>query len=379
MVEAGSLMRAAIVGTGYIARVHARLIAELQGQVVGVCGRTRSSAAQFGVAEPYDDIGQMLREQRPDVVHICSPNHLHAEQAIASLEAGAHVFCEKPLATSGDDARRMIDAAAKADRVGAVAYCYRGYPLVEILRMRVAAGAFGPLRRIGGCYLSQDVVSPEKYVWHFSPGSVGPAFALMDYGVHWFDLLEFVTGERVRELLAQFSTHQRRRVWRGGAGEGPQPHGAPIVTGGVQVDVDLEEQADLLIRLGNGAAGCATISGTSPGHPNTIILSADGPEKGFDWSQQDANVYVERHPSGNTVRQRAPEDMPSERAWMSMVPAGHVEGYLDAFRNVIRQGWCAMLGEAMVYPSFADGLRGVRLVEAAVQSARTGRAVDTSD
>jgi predicted dehydrogenase len=372
-------MRAAIIGTGYIARVHGRLIGELQGRVIAVCGRTRSSAAQFGVGEPYDNISTMLREQRPDVVHVCSPNHLHAEQAIAALQAGAHVLCEKPLATSAEDARRMIDAAAKAGRIGAVAYCYRGYPLVEILRARVAAGGFGALRRVGGCYLSQDVVPPDKYVWHFSPGQVGPAFALMDYGVHWFDLLEFVTGERIREMLAQFSTHQRQRVWRGGIGEGPKPAGTQAADGSVQVDVRLEEQADLLIRLSNGAAGAATISGAAPGHPNTIILSADGPERGFDWNQQDANVYLERHPSGNTVRQRAPEDMPADRAWMTMVPAGHVEGYLDAFRNVIQQAWRAMQGEAMVYPTFADGLRGVRLVEAAVQSARTGRPVDTSD
>jgi predicted dehydrogenase len=372
-------MRAAIVGTGYIARVHARLIGELQGAVVGVCGRTRASAAQFAIGAPYDDLALMLREQRPDVVHICSPNHLHAEQAISALRAGAHVLCEKPLATSSDDARRMIDSAAKAGRIGAVAYCYRGYPLVEILRARVASGSFGPLRRVSGCYLSQDVVSPDKYVWHFTPGSVGPAFALMDYGVHWFDLLEFVTGERVHELSAQFTTHQRQRFWRGGLGEGPAPSGTSFADGSIGVEVDLEEQADLLIRLGNGAAGSATISGTSPGHPNTILLSADGPERGFDWSQQEANVYLERHPSGNTVRQRAPEDLPPDRAWMSMVPAGHVEGYLDAFRNVILQAWRAMQGETIRYPSFVDGLRGVRLVEAAVRSAETARAVQIAD
>ncbi len=372
-------MRAAIVGTGYIARVHARLIRELQGQVVGVCGRTFASAAQFGIGVPYDDIARMMREQRPDVVHVCSPNHLHAEQTIASLRAGAHVVCEKPLATSSEDAQRMIDAAAKAGRIGAVAYCYRGYPVIEILRARVAEGAFGTLRRIGGCYLSQDVVAPEKYVWHFTPGSVGPAFALMDYGVHWFDLLEHVTGDRIREVLAQFSTHQRQRHWRGRAGEGPAPPGTATADGAIRVEMGLEEQADLLIRLDKGAAGCVTISGTAPGHPNTIVLSADGPDRGFDWNQQDANVYVERHPAGNIIRHRAPENLPPDRAWMSMVPAGHLEGYLDAFRNVIRQAWCAMQGEAIGYPSFADGLRGVRLVEAAVQSARTGRAVLTPE
>jgi predicted dehydrogenase len=179
------MMRAAIVGTGGIAKVHARLIHELGGTVVGVCGRTLGAAAAFGAGVPYDNLVRLLAEQKPDVVHVCTPNHLHAEQSIAAFAAGAHVLCEKPMAISREECLRMIEAADRAGRVGGIAYCYRGYPLIEVIRARVLAGNFGALRRIGGCYLSQDVLDPAKYVWHFTPGSVGPAFALMDYGVHW--------------------------------------------------------------------------------------------------------------------------------------------------------------------------------------------------
>ena len=119
----------------------------------------------------------------------------------------------------------MIEAADRAGRVGAVAYCYRGYPLLRALRRDVAAGRFGRLRRVGGLYLSQDVFAADKYQWHFTPGTVGASYALMDYGVHWLDLAEYVTGERIVELTAQLSTHQKRRVWRGGAGQGPRPAG----------------------------------------------------------------------------------------------------------------------------------------------------------
>ena len=368
-------MRAAIVGTGGIAKVHARIVHELYGTVVGVVGRTRSGASAFGVGEPYDDLARMLDEQKPDVVHICTPNHLHAEQTIAAFKAGAHVLCEKPMATITDDARRMMDAADRAKRVGAIAYCYRGYPLVQILRTRIATGEFGALRRVGGEYLSQDVIDPQKYVWHFTPGSVGRAFALMDYGVHWFDLVEHVTGLKITEVTAQFSTHQKSRTWRGGAGEGVRPNGAAKADGSVDVTNDLEEQADLLVRLENGAAGVATVSAVSPGHPNNIVLSVDGPERGFDWRQQEPNTYVERSSRGNTIRQRAPEDLPPDLGWMAMVPAGHAEGYVDAFRNVVREAWSAMRGEGGTYPTFADGLRGVALVDAAVESARNRRPV----
>jgi predicted dehydrogenase len=371
-------MRAAIVGTGGIARIHARLVADLGGTVVGICGRTLTSAASFGVGMPYDNLPRMLAEQKPDVLHVCSPNHFHAEHALAAFASGAHVLCEKPMATSHDECLRMIDAAGAAGRVGAVAYTYRGYPLIEVLRQKVADGVFGSLRRLGGCYLSQDVQASDKYVWLFTPGTTGRSYALMDLGVHWLDLVEYVSGRKIVEITAQFSTHQKQRTWRGGAGEGPKPPGVQHADGSVTVDAQLEEQADLLVRLSDGVAGCATVSGVSPGHPNTIILSGDGSEAGFDWNQQEPNTFLERRAIGNTIIQRSPEALPSDRAWMSKLPAGHAEGYLDAFRNVVSQAWAAMRGEAGVFPSFGDGLRGIKLVEAAVQSSVLRGAVDIS-
>jgi predicted dehydrogenase len=362
-------MRAAIVGAGGIARVHARIIHELGGTLVGVCGRTRGAAEAFGAGEPYDDLARMLKETRPDVVHICTPNRLHAGQAIAAFAAGAHVLCEKPMAVSTDECARMMEAAGKAGRIGAIAYCYRGYPLVEVLRARVGEGAFGPLRRIGGRYLSQDVVDPAKYVWHFTPGSVGPAFTLMDYGVHWFDLAEYVSGQRITEVFAAFSTHQRQRVWHGLPGEGVRPLGTQTPDGGVAIDVDLEDQADLLVRFDGGAGGSISISAVSPGNPNNLALEVDGARAGFDWQQESPNVYVERIPAGSIVHQRTPDLLPAGRSWMSAMPGGTPEGYVDAFRNVVRQGWMAMKGDDVVYPTFADGLRGIALVEAAVASA----------
>ena len=114
-------MRVAIVGTGGIARVHRRIIGELGGELVGVSGRSKAAAAAFSGVPAYEDVEAMLAEQKPDVLHVCTPNHLHERHALAGFAAGAHVLCEKPLATSVAAAERMIEAAHSAGRVGAVA------------------------------------------------------------------------------------------------------------------------------------------------------------------------------------------------------------------------------------------------------------------
>ena len=368
-------MRAAIIGTGGTARVHARLIRELGGELAGVCGRTLGAAQSFSAAPAYDDLARLLREQMPDIVHICSPNHLHAEQSMAALRAGAHVLCEKPMAISSAECEQMMGTAAEAGRIGAIAYTYRGYPLVEVLRHRVARGEFGRLRRVGGCYLSQDVLAADKYVWMFTPGTTGGSYALMDLGVHWLDLVEYVTGSRILEITAQFSTHQRERIWRGRGGEGSRPSGAATGDGGIRITMQLEDQADLLIRLDNGAAGSVTVSGVAPSCPNTIVLSVDGAACGFDWHQQEPNTYRQRRADGITIVQRDPAALPEEDAWMSMLPPGHAEGYIDAFRNVVFRTWSAIQGEDICYPTFADGARGIRLVEAAIRSSTERRTI----
>lgn len=369
------MMRVAIVGSGYIARVHARLARELGAEVVAVCGRTLSAAAGFGVGRAYDNLDAMLRAEKPDVVHVCTPNSLHAEQAVAAFAAGAHVLCEKPMATSSDDCRRMIDAAARAGRVGAVAYCYRGYPLVRELRRMVRAGGFGELWRVSGLYLSQDVFDPVRYQWHFTPGLCGPSYALFDYGVHWLDLVQFIAGDAIVEIFARFNTRRPSRVWKGGPGEGPRPKGLAEEGGRVRVAFGLEDQADILIGLAGGASGGATVMALSPGNANHIAVSMDGSTGGFDWQQEQPDSFVERRPGRKTIYQRDPERLAAGERWTAMVPAGHPEGYLDAFRNVIAESWRGMHGETADFATLEAGLRGVEIVEAAIASVQKGNPI----
>jgi len=169
------------------------------------------------------------------------------------------------------------------------------------------------------------------------------------------------------------TTRRAQRTWTGGVGQGPKPPGKESADGRITVAFDLDDQADVMVRLEGGASRGATIMALSPGHPNHIALSMDGSSGGFDWLQEQPNTFVERRLGEKVIRDRDPGRLGAPDKWTAMVPAGHPEGYLDAFRNVIAESWRAMQGGENAYPTFGAGLIGVEIVEAALRSARDRR------
>jgi len=318
-------VRAAIVGAGFVSRVHACALAQVGVELVGVWGRDH-------------DLGAMLDAERPDVLHVCTPNAVHAEQALAAIERGIHVVCEKPLAVSGEESMRMIEAAAHAGVVGATCYQVRGYPLVERMHSAVAAGELGELRLVHGRYFCDDVLVGAGG-WRLRPESSGPSYVVADLGTHWLDLAEHVTGQRVLEVLAQF-------------------RGEP-----------LEDYASLLLRLESDVTGSLLLSAGAAGRKNQLLFECEGTRGGLSWDQERPDQLLHRHADRPTeLVVKDPATSPLAR-----FPAGHAEGYGDAFANLFRNVYRAIAGEEHEpFPTFEDGHRGVRAVEAAVASAHSG-------
>jgi predicted dehydrogenase len=331
-------MRAAIVGTGYVARVHAHALRELGVPVAAVSGRSTTGelAAELG-ATPYDDLGRLLEEARPDVLHICTPNAAHSEQALLALAHGCHVVCEKPLAVSSAEAAEMAKAASGGGLVAACCYHCRGYPLVRRMREEIESGALGEVRAVHGRYACDDVfLMPTG--WRYEPAAAGPSYVVGDLGTHWLDLAEHVTGLRVIEIFAEFA-------------------GGP-----------LENYAALLLRLEGGAAGSVVLTAGAAGRKNQLLFECEASKGGFTWDQEEPNTLLARDAAGPS-RILLKDGGPFAR-----YPAGHAEGYGDAFRNIFAEVYKAIRGEPHErFPTFADGVRGVAAVEAAVRSAREGR------
>ena len=339
-------MRAAIVGTGFIARVHAIALQAIGVELAAVCGRTPEGAQAFGAGRAYDDLSTLLDGEDIDVLHVCTPNAVHAEQVLAAIERGIHVVCEKPLAVSTDESRAMLSAAEERGLVHATCYHVRGYPLVEQMRVEVADGAVGEISFVHGRYLCDDVLFPASG-WRIDPARSGPSYVVGDLGTHWLDLAEHVTGQAIVEVRAEF------RSFAGGP---------------------LEDYAALLLRFSGGAAGCVVLSAGAAGRKNQLLFECEGTRGGLTWDQE-APVELRRRPVDEPpqIVIKDPATNAASARGLSRYPAGHGEGYGGAFRNLFAEVYAAVAGrEHAAFPTFHEGHRGVATMEAAVRSARDG-------
>ena len=371
-------LRAAIVGTGGISRIHGWRLQDLGSTVVGVCGRdvtkARSVANDFrpcgrtdvraddisisSSVDAFDDLGTMLDQTKPDVVHVCSPHGLHAAHAMEAVKRGIHVIIEKPMATEEAEAQALVTAAKDAGVHAAVCLTKRSYPMVAELRARILAGELGQVNAIRGGFMSWDS-NHDNWGWGFDPKIAGTSYATADLGVHWLDLAEHVTDRRITEVDARFSTLRPTRYRNG------QP-----------IKVEAEDYVRIFLDFTGGAVGSATFSGVTAGEPNGCSIDVDGTDGGFHWKVDRPNEIIHRRADGSVVTIiRNPDAMAASAARLSFSPAGHAEGFGDAFRNLIRDVYSAIGGADVCYPTLADGYRMVSIVKAIQTSAQTRKAV----
>ncbi|TDD97760.1 Gfo/Idh/MocA family protein [Jiangella asiatica] len=358
--------RAAIVGTGFMGRVHARAVQVAGGRVVGVVGssaeRASSALADLGGERAFADLDEMLAadgDDDVDVVHVCTPNHLHEPVVLAALAAGKHVVCEKPLATSASAAEAMTAAAAEAGRVAAVPFVYRFHPMVREARERVRAGEVGTIFVAHGSYLQDWLLHPTDDNWRVDPQLGGPTRAFGDIGSHWCDLLEFVSGEHITRLSAQTSTVNKLR-------------GAETLR-----SVTTEDVVVVQFTTASGAIGSVVVSQVSAGRKNRLLLEVSGSRGSLSFDQENPEQlwWGGRERSSQLVRD--PETLSTPAARYARVPAGHPQGYQDCFDAFVADTQAAIDGEVPDgLPTFDDGLRAARLAEAVVRSAREGHWVE---
>ena len=372
-----SKIRYGMAGGGegaFIGAVH-RMAAALDSEYELVCGafstdadRNRRSAEALGLdaGRAYATLDKLLpaeaplpADERMEALAIVTPNHLHTPMAIAALDAGFHVLSEKPMALNLAEARAIGAAVARGGKLYGLAFTYSGYPLIEEARVRVARGDFGRIRLVQVEYsqgwLSRAIDSEgnKQAEWRTDPARAGLGGCLGDIGTHAFQLAEHVSGLEVESLCADLATHVAGRR--------------------------LDDDVSALLRFEGGARGTLKATQVAAGDENGLRLRIHGEEGGLEWSQMEPNTLTLRwldRPT-ETIRAGGPGLAPASAA-MLRIPAGHPEGYIEAFANLYRSFGRAIRQDALAptepgasgrFPGVADGLRTMAFVEATIENA----------
>jgi predicted dehydrogenase len=373
---ASAALGVAVAGTGFAGVVHARAVLRVGARLVGVAassaGRAQEAARALGVERAFPDAESLVTAPDVDVVHICTPNDLHAPLVRAALDAGKHVVCEKPLAVDRAEAAALVDAANAAGVVATVPFVYRFYPLVREARARVVGREIGPVRLVHGSYLQDWLATKDDDNWRVDPDKGGASRAFADIGSHWCDLVEFVTGDRLVAVCAEVVTAVPERS-SGGGHTFEAPHlGAG--RDGARRPVTTEDIAVVLFRTAGGATGSLVVSQVSLGRKNRLQVEIAGAEAtlSFDQEQPDSLWVGRRSVSELVVRD--PSHLSRDAARYAVLPPGHPQGYQDCFDAFVADTYRAIRsGSAEAVdglPTFADGARAAHITDAVLRSAR---------
>ncbi|MDH3270410.1 MAG: Gfo/Idh/MocA family oxidoreductase [Gemmatimonadota bacterium] len=387
-------LRLGMVGGGpgaFIGGVH-RMAAALDGDFDLVAGafssnpaRSEETGRSLGLdpSRVYGSFEEMARGEhalpepaRIQVVSIVTPNHLHHAVAKAFLECGIHVVCDKPLTTTIEDAEELCHLAAERALVFALTHNYTGYPMVKEARARVRAGSLGSLRKVvveysqGWLRTLLEAEGQKQAEWRGDPDRAGVSSALADIGSHAHNLVRYVTGLEVTRLFADLGT--------------------------VVVGRAMEDDATVLLELEGGVRAVLMASQISTGERNHLRLRAYGSDRALDWCQEDPDrLRLVGPDGGEEIVFRGDPSLSMEAQSATRLPAGHPEGFIEAFANIYRGvaqavrnsvataavGPHAGVGAAspapgLDFPTVRDGAFGVHFIHRAVESAARGTWID---
>lgn len=372
-------LRMGMVGGGpgsFIGAVH-RMAANLDGEIELVCGAFSSNADKSKLTgdslglpadRVYGSFEEMINtektlpaDERMQFVSIVTPNHMHYAPAALALENGFHVVMDKPLVLNLDEARQLQQLVQETGLLFCLTHTYTGYPMIKEARQQVLQGKLGTIRKIH-VYYPQGWLSSylegsdnKQASWRTDPGKSGKAGAMGDIGSHAFNLAEYISGLQVTKLCADIN----------------------IVVPNRQLDDD----GAVLLKFNNGASGLLLATQVAAGEENNVTVQVYGDKGGLEWKQEDCNTLLLKWPDQPVQKLRTGAGYVSSFAQHNTrVPAGHPEGYLEAFANLYRNFALSLQArlagitpqpEWLDFPGITDGIRGMQFIDTVIESGRS--------
>ena len=372
-------LRMGMIGGGpgaFIGAVH-RIAANMDGAIELVCGafssdpeKSKQAGEMLGLdpARVYGSYREMIRaeaalpaSERMDFVSIVTPNHVHFEPAKLAMENGFHVVLDKPATFNLAEAKELESIVAATGKYFCLTHTYTGYPMVKEARQQLMSGKFGAIRKVyveypqGWLSANLEESGQKQAAWRTDPTKSGIAGAMGDIGTHAFNLAEYVTGLEVKKICADVNT---------------------VVPGR-----KLDDDGAALLNFSNGASGVLFATQVAAGEENNVKIRVYGEKGGIEWKQEDCNTLLVKWLDKPTEIWRAGTGYLSSFAQHnSRTPAGHPEGYLEAFANHYRNFALAVIAsmkgevpqpEWLDFPGIRDGVRGMLFIEKVIESGRS--------
>ncbi len=372
-------IRMGMIGGGrgaFIGAVH-RMAAALDGEIELVCGAFSSDPEKSKLSgkdlflpdnRVYGSYEEMIKKEkllpegiRMDFVSIVTPNHLHFAPAKMALQNGFHVVCDKPLAFDLKQAKALSTLVNKTGLLFALTHNYTGYPMVKQAKMMVANGQIGTVRKVvveypqGWLSTKLEDSGQKQAAWRTDPKRSGAAGAIGDIGTHAENLAEYITGLRIKRLCADVNTMVKGRL--------------------------LDDDGNVLLEFDNGARGILYASQISAGEENNLRIRVYGEKAGLEWAQQEPNTLLIKwlDKPMEVMRTGVGKLYPETQA-ATRIPAGHPEGYLEAFANIYKNfALCLRAHLAgkkpkaihQDFPTVEDGVRGMQFIEKVIESGKS--------
>lgn len=379
-------IRTAIFGTGFMGRVHLEAIRRLEHvEVVAIAGRNKAAAqrlgAGFAIPRIVTDYRELLDDPEIASVHICTPNAQHFQMAKDALEAGKHVMCEKPLATTVEEAKELLSLAQKKRLRNGVCHNLRYYPMVQQMRSMCKAGDLGEILIVQGTYSQDWLLYDTDWNWRIDAKIGGSSRCMADIGSHWFDMATHITGLKVTSLCADLQTFHPTRK---------QPKQAVETFANkmlstedyIETPVDTEDFGAVIFRMGARTRGAVTASQVSAGCKNRLSIEIYGTKASVAWNQERPDeLWSGNRDTGNQILIKDPSLLSPEARRYADLPGGHSEGYDDTFKQVFRRFYASIADASLEpeYPQFSDGLRQMIILQAELESNRRRGWVDIAD